>query len=701
MSTVNVLFELGTEELPAQAIKNFPDQLYKNVSAGLTSQALTYKNIAVYVTPRRIAIYITGLLQQQPDKVVEKPGPQEKVAFNEKGEPTQAGLGFARSCNIEPAQLKNFLEKGRLIYRFTQKGSSIEEILPESLTAFINSLQAGRTMRWGKNTQAFVRPLRWALLLVNDKLLSADIFGLATQNYTYGHRFLAPDKIIIKQADQYLQQLEKEGKVLVDQKRRREKIIEQLQALPKPYKGHVNIDENLVDEVNGLVEWPVGLVGKFSTDFLQVPAEALISSMKLHQKSFPIVNEHGQLLPYFITISNLISKNTDQVIHGNERVMQARLSDAAFFFHTDKQQALAQRLTALSSIMFQEKLGSLYDKTQRVVTLCEKLAEALQLDMHDCVRAAWLSLCDLTTAMVQEFPELQGIMGSHYATNDGEPSSVCLALTEQYLPRFSGDELPASSIGCALAIAQRLDTLAGQFAAGNKPSGDKDPFALRRQAQGLMRILVEKQINLDLRAWLEATLTLLPIKTANPAELLPDIEKFCIDRLRAWYQERGGNTEIFNAVAALNPPSPYDFTLRLAALEKFRQLPAAAALSAAHKRVKNILTRAEKVDGFKVEKHLLKESAELQLADVLEKQAPLFQRLSQQHDYVTLLTELAHLRPHIDHFFDHVMVMAENAALRENRLALLAQLRHYLECVADISELATNHPPCSSSLFDN
>ena len=688
MSTINVLFELGTEELPAHAVKNFPQQLQQLLSTALDNQSLTYKNIHIYITPRRIAVFINSLLAQQPDRSVEKQGPQEKAAFNDKGEPTQAGLGFARSCNIDAAELKNYIENGRLLYRFTQKGTSAQQLLPEIFTTSINNLQSGRTMRWGSNTHAFVRPVHWVVLLANDKVLEAELFGFKTQNYTYGHRFLAPGKITIKHADHYIKQLEDEGKVLVDQQARREKIITQLQKLPKQYQGQAVIDENLLDEVNGLIEWPVALIGKFSADFLQVPAEALISSMKMHQKSFPIVNDKQELMPYFITISNIESKNPQQVIHGNERVMHARLSDAAFFFNTDKQQALAQRLPALSSIMFQEKLGSLYDKTQRVVTLNERIAEALQLDMHDCVRAAWLSLCDLTTSMVQEFPELQGIMGSHYATHDGEPNAVSVALAEQYLPRFSGDTLPDSIIGCALAIAQRLDTLTGQFAAGNKPTGDKDPFALRRQAQGLMRILVEKQIDLDLPAWIELTLSLMPVKPANPKEIAGDLWKFCLERLRAWYQERGGNTDIFNAAAALNPTSPYDFSLRVQALEKFRHLPAAAALIAAHKRVKNILTKAENVEGLTVDKNLLKEQAELQLAEVLNNQTALFQRLTQQRDYGTLLTTLAELRPHIDLFFDKVMVMVDDSALRENRLALLAQLRQYLECVADISELA-------------
>ena len=688
MSTINVLFELGTEELPAHAVKNFPQQLQQLLSTALDNQSLTYKNIHIYITPRRIAVFINSLLAQQPDRSVEKQGPQEKAAFNDKGEPTQAGLGFARSCNIDAAELKNYIENGRLLYRFTQKGTSAQQLLPEIFTTSINNLQSGRTMRWGSNTHAFVRPVHWVVLLANDKVLEAELFGFKTQNYTYGHRFLAPGKITIKHADHYIKQLEDEGKVLVDQQARREKIITQLQKLPKQYQGQAVIDENLLDEVNGLIEWPVALIGKFSADFLQVPAEALISSMKMHQKSFPIVNDKQELMPYFITISNIESKNPQQVIHGNERVMHARLSDAAFFFNTDKQQALAQRLPALSSIMFQEKLGSLYDKTQRVVTLNERLAEALQLDMHDCVRAAWLSLCDLTTSMVQEFPELQGIMGSHYATHDGEPNAVSVALAEQYLPRFSGDTLPDSIIGCALAIAQRLDTLTGQIAAGNKPTGDKDPFALRRQAQGLMRILVEKQIDLDLPAWIELTLSLMPVKPANPKEIAGDLWKFCLERLRAWYQERGGNTDIFNAAAALNPTSPYDFSLRVQALEKFRHLPAAAALIAAHKRVKNILTKAENVEGLTVDKNLLKEQAELQLAEVLNNQTALFQRLTQQRDYGTLLTTLAELRPHIDLFFDKVMVMVDDSALRENRLALLAQLRQYLECVADISELA-------------
>jgi glycyl-tRNA synthetase beta chain len=690
MSTMNVLFELGTEELPASCVDRFPAQLELLLSTAFASQALTYAELKVYTTPRRIVIYLQNLLAQQADQILEKQGPHEKAAFNDQKEPTPAGLGFARSCNIDAAKLSDYCENGRLVYRFTKPGTPSAQLLPELFTAAINSLQAGKTMRWGSGKQSFVRAMRWALLMIDDQAQNGEIFDLPLQNFTYGHRFLAPEAITITHANSYLEQLMNQGKVIVDQTLRREKIIEQLHTLPKKVNGTALIDENLVTEVMGIVEWPVALIGSFSAEFLNVPAEALISSMKHHQKSFPLVDANQKLLPYFIFISNLASKNPEQVIHGNERVMHARLSDAAFFFNVDKQHALAQRLPALSSIVYQEQLGSLYDKTQRVVTLCEQLGEVLQLDSHDSVRVAWLSLCDLTTTMVQEFPELQGIMGNHYANFDGEPASVCTALAEQYLPRFAADQLPDSLMGSMLAIAHRLDTLTGQFAIGNKPTGDKDPFALRRAGLGLLRILIEKQIDLDLKKWINKALQLFSVKIENINNLSDEIWSFCVERLRSWYLERGGQVNSFIAVAALNPSNPYDFYLRLQALEQFRHLSAANALIAAHKRVKNILERAEIVEGLSIQDHLLQEPAEQKLAAVLNQQVPIFQKLVEQRDYVALLTQLADLRPYIDNFFDHVMVMVEDPALRENRLILLTQLRRCLESVAEIGELISN-----------
>lgn len=683
---VNVLFELGTEELPATAVQRFPEQLEQLLTTALNDQQLSYKTLHIYITPRRIAISIHNLLAKQPDSIVEKQGPQEKVAFNDKDEATPAALGFARSNNIDASDLKKYIEKGRLVYRFNKPGIMAEELLPTMLTDAINKLQSGRTMQWGSGTQKFVRPIRWVMLLVDDKKVKDEIFGLPIQDFTYGHRFLSPEKIKIKNADSYVKQLKTEGKVMVDPAERKKYILDQLHALPKKHHATALIDEALVDEVAGLVEWPTALMASFRDDFLHVPAEALISSMKQHQKCFPLLSESQELLPYFIFISNLESKNPKQVIQGNERVMHARLSDAAFFFIKDKQEPLAERLMKLSSIVYQEKLGSLYDKTQRLVSLCEQLGDTFQLDQHDAVRAAWLSLCDLSTAMVQEFPELQGIMGYHYANHDGEPATVCTALAEQYLPRFSGDQLPETLMGCVLAIAQRLDTLVGQFSIGNKPTGDKDPFALRRVALGLLRILIEKNLDIDLKAWFTFTIGLLPVKVKDADELSNDIWKFCLDRLKAFYTERGFNVSDFNAVAKLNISNPYDFNLRLLALQEFHQLPAATALIAAHKRVKNILAKTDNTD-LQVKAQLLAEPAEIKLANAINDKLPLFQQLSQQRDYVALLNELASLRPFIDGFFDHVMVMVDDMAVRENRLALLSQLCALMESVAEISQL--------------
>ena len=634
---------------------------------------------------------IRDLADSQQDKSVEKRGPAVKAAFDDAGNPTRALTGFATSLGVTPDQLDTLeTDKGAwVVYRTVEQGKPTVELMPELVEQSLASLPIPKRMRWGAHRTEFVRPVHWVVMLFGNKVIEAPIMGLTPGNKTRGHRFHCPKSLIVPTPNDYEVVLKQEGYVIADFAERREQIRAGVTELAeKEAGGKAVIDEDLLDEVTALNEWPVPLMGRFEERFLEVPAEALISSMKEHQKYFHVVATDGEMLPLFITVANIESKDPSQVISGNEKVIRPRLSDAAFFYETDRKTKLEDRIDALKPIVFQEKLGSIYDKSVRVAALARKIADAIGSDPALAERAAMLAKTDLVTEMVLEFTDLQGIMGQYYAANDGEPEDVAKALNEQYMPRFAGDDLPTTLTGCAIAIADRLDSLVGLFGINQPPSGTRDPFALRRASLGVLRIIIERELPLDLQTcceWAEENFTVLTEQ--NTASTVVD---YMLERFRAHYDEQGIGAEVYLAVHARRPTRPLDFDRRVKAVEAFRQLPEAQALAGANKRVSNILTKqgGDSI-GETVDASLLQDSAEKALAEQVDQQSAKVLPLFENGDYASALSSLASLRESVDSFFDEVMVMADDEAIRNNRLALLNRLRNLFLRVADISLLPT------------
>jgi len=691
MATQDFLVELGTEELPPKALKSLSDAFTQGIVKGLEEAGVAFGAVESFAAPRRLAVRIRELADAQPDKPVEKRGPAVKAAFDDSGNPTRALTGFATSLGITPDQLDTMeTDKGAwLVYRTVDKGKPTVELMPELVEKSLVALPIPKRMRWGAGKTEFVRPVHWLVQLYGNKVIETPVMNLKPGNKTRGHRFHCPKELIVPTPADYEVVLRQEGCVLADFAERREQIRAGVTALAeKEANGKAVIDEDLLDEVTALNEWPVPLMGRFEERFLQVPAEALISSMKEHQKYFHVVDGNDQMLPLFITVANLESKDPAQVISGNEKVIRPRLSDAAFFYETDRKTKLEDRIEALKPIVFQDKLGSIYGKSVRVAALAKKIAEAINSDPALAERAAMLAKTDLVTEMVLEFTDLQGIMGQYYATNDGEHNDVARALNEQYMPRFAGDDLPTTLTGCAVAIADRIDSLVGLFGINQPPSGTRDPFALRRSALGVLRIIIERQLPLDLQKvceWAEQNFTML--SENNTASHVVD---YMLERFRAHYDEQGIGAEVYLAVHARRPTRPLDFDRRIKAVEAFRQLPEALALAGANKRVSNILNKqgGDSIDET-VDNTLLQDTAEKTLAAKVEEQAQKVLPLFEQGDYASALTSLASLREPIDIFFDEVMVMADDEAVRNNRLALLNRLRNLFLRVADISLLPT------------
>ena len=691
MATQDFLVELGTEELPPKALKPLSDAFNAGIQKDLQDAGIAFGKLESFAAPRRLAVRVRDLADAQPDKAVEKRGPAVKAAFDDAGNPTRALTGFATSLGVTPDQLDTLeTDKGAwVVFRTVEKGRPTAELMPELVEQALAALPIPKRMRWGAYRTEFVRPVHWAIMLFGNKVIDTPIMGLTPGNKTRGHRFHCPKSLIVPTPGDYEVVLKQEGYVLADFAERREQIRAGVIALAeKEAGGKAVIDDELLDEVTALNEWPVPLMGRFEERFLEVPAEALISSMKEHQKYFHVVAADGDMLPLFITVANLQSKDPAQVISGNEKVIRPRLSDAAFFYETDRKTRLEERIDQLKPIVFQEKLGSLYDKSVRVAALAKKIAEAIGGDPAQAERAAMLAKTDLVTEMVLEFTDLQGIMGQYYAANDGEAADVASALNEQYMPRFAGDDLPTPLTGCAVAIADRLDSLVGLFGINQPPSGTRDPFALRRASLGVLRIIIERQLPLDLQTccqWAEDNFTVLTEK-----DTAATVVDYMLERFRAHYEEQGIGAEVYLAVHARRPTQPLDFDRRVKAVEAFRQLPEAQALASANKRVSNILTKqggdtvAESVD-----RNLLQDQAEQALAEQISQQADKVLPLFEQGDYATALSSLASLREPVDNFFDEVMVMAEDEAIRNNRLAMLNQLRNLFLRVADISLLPT------------
>lgn len=688
MSEQNFLVELGTEELPPKALRNLGTAFANNLKQELIKADLSFANVHWYAAPRRLAVYVTNLAAAQADKQVEKRGPAVKAAFDADGNPTKAALGWARGNGIEVSDAQRLsTDKGEWLLHIADiKGKTAAELLPGMVEYAVTHLPIPKAMRWGDKSTQFIRPVHTLTLLLGEQLLPATILGINSARTVRGHRFMGAAEIDLEHADQYLQLLENAGKVLADYERRKDIIKQGIENAATTANGNADLDEDLLEEVTSLVEWPVVLTAHFENNFLEVPAEALVHTMKSDQKYFPVYDDAGNLMPTFIFVTNIESKDPQQIISGNEKVVRPRLADAQFFFDNDRKAPLASRLEQLDSVLFQQQLGSVREKSERISKLSGFIAAAIGADQDKAERAGLLSKCDLVTDMVFEFTETQGVMGMHYARHDGEDDAVALALKEQYQPRYSGDELPSQDVSAAVALADKLDTLVGIFGIGQTPKGDKDPFALRRAALGTLRIIVEKNYDLDLPVLIEQARQLYGDKLSNN-NTADEVLDFMLGRFRAWYQDLGYNIDVIQAVLARRPTRPADFDARVKAVSQFRKLDAAAALAAANKRVGNILAKFTGEIPSQVNATLLQDGAEKvlahQLSELSERVAPLFAKA----DYQSALGELARLQENVDNFFDEVMVMADDEALRLNRLSLLNQLRNLFLRVADISLL--------------
>lgn len=692
--TDNFLVEIHTEELPPKALKRLAMSFLQEIKTRLTKAQLEYKDAQYFATPRRLAVIVKALASHQPDAEVERRGPAREAAFDGEGNPSQACIGFAKSCGVTPNELITIKNNQGEWVGFQQRvpGKSVQELLPVIIQESLAALPIPKRMRWGNNTVEFVRPVHSVIMLYGKDIIDTEILGVHTGRITHGHRFHCKKIISIPKPAAYLKRLEKPGFVIADFEQRRAIILEQAQAIVKTFFGEnarALITDELLDEVTGLVEWPVAILGDFEERFLTVPSEALISAMQDHQRYFPVVDSDGKLMPHFVAISNIESRDMQGVIAGNERVLRARLSDAAFFFETDKKCRLIDRVDNLQGIVFQAKLGTLFDKAQRLSKLAAFIAKELGEDLEQASRAGLLAKTDLTTALVGEFPELQGVAGSYYAKYEGEPLALSSALMEQYLPRFSGDELPASRLGCVLAIADRLDTLIGIFGINQAPTGDKDPFGLRRAALGVLRILIEKELNLDLHSLLGAAVKCYDTPLEN-SDVIPQVQNFMLERLKPWYQEQNISADVFAAVAALGVTRPYDIHRRIHAVQHFKQLPDAESLSVANKRVSNILAKyTDALDVKEIDSNLFDTEAERELHKQVEANSAAITTLYKEARYVDILSQLANLRKPVDDFFETVMVMVDDKRQRENRLLLLAKLRALFLQVADIALLQT------------
>ncbi len=684
------LVEIGTEELPPKSLKTLMSAFTLGIEAELNKAKLQHTAIKGYATPRRLAVLVSGLDAQQADIETERLGPAVAAAFDSNGAPTPAAIGFAKGCGLNVDELEQTeTDKGlRLVFRRVEEGLATEALLPDIVNKALKDLPIARRMRWGASRIEFVRPVHWVVMLFGKNVVPGSIMGLDSGRTTRGHRFHSNTEVSIASPADYSNTLRK-AFVIADFVERRSLIEDGVNQLARGADGNAVIDIDLLDEVTALNEWPVPLMGRFDEHFLEVPAEALVSSMKEHQKYFHVVDATGQLLPRFITVANIDSRDATKVIAGNEKVIRPRLSDAAFFYKTDKNTTLEQRCEMLKNVVFQAKLGSIHDKSQRVATLADYLAPTIGAEPELAKRAAVLSKADLVTEMVQEFADLQGTMGRYYAQHDGEDDAVAAALYEQYLPRFAGDSVASSSVGATLAIADRLDTLVGIFGIKQPPTGSKDPFALRRASLAVLRTLVEQGIDLDLKLALDKALSLHNNLSLSAEETSKQVLTYMLERFRSWYEEDKIRPEVFLAVMAKSPTRPLDIHRRVQAVNDFSQLPEARNLASANKRVSNILSKQDAAIAANVDSGLLHENAEKALAEQLAILSGTLQPLIAGQDYGQILQQLAQLQQPVDDFFDQVMVMADDMNLRQNRLAILSQLRELFLEVADVSLLAS------------
>ncbi len=663
-----------------------------NLEAAVDDARLAHGPVHVYASPRRLAVMIESLAAGQEDHKTSQKGPPVSVAFDKDGNMTAAATAFAKKCGVDPEALgRTKTGKGEwLSCEVVEKGRTSKELMPELIERSLASLPIPRRMRWGAGEAEFVRPVHWVVLLHGNDVIDTKVMGIDAGNESRGHRFHTNKPVVIKKPSEYLEVLEKQGHVIADFARRRDLVRKGVQSEAKAAGGAVVDGESLYDEVTALVEWPVAMTGSFDEEYLRLPRECVVSTLTGHQRYFPVANSKGELLPRFVFVSNLESKDPDQVRAGNERVIRPRMADAAFFWDQDRRTTLAAREETLHDVVYQQGLGSLFDKSSRIATIAGAIAAAVDADATNVERAAMLSKCDLLTGMVGEFPELQGTMGRYYAISDAEPQAVADAVGEHYLPRFAGDDLPSTADGRMLAVADKLDTLAGVFSMGKKPSGNRDPFGLRRSALGIVRILIECGLDFDLKAIIAEAVAAQPAGKIDADELGDELYEFITDRLRRYFLDRDDNlkTETFDAVLARKPASLVDFDRRLAAVQAFVKLESAESLAAANKRIANILRQAEYSGGEKVREKLLDDDAEQALWAAISQAATTVEPMIDKRDYTEALTELAQLRPTVDTFFDDVMVMVDDEAVKNNRLAVLAELRALFLEIADISRLS-------------
>ncbi|MEG9545932.1 glycine--tRNA ligase subunit beta [Mannheimia sp. HC-2023] len=687
MTTQNFLAEIGTEELPPKALKKLATAFAENVEQELNQAGLAFENVEWFAAPRRLAVKVLGLADAQPSKEIEKRGPAVSAAFDTEGKPTKAAEGWAKGCGITVEQAERIAtDKGEwLVHRAVIEGQPTKNLLVGIIDKALAGLPIPKTMRWGDKTEQFVRPVHTVTLLFGAELIEGNILGVASGRTIRGHRFLGEREFTIDNADQYPQLLKDRGSVVADFNERKALILAKSQEKATALGGVADIEEDLLDEVTSLVEYPNVLTAKFEERFLAVPAEALVYTMKGDQKYFPIYDKDGKLLPHFIFVSNINPEDPSKIIEGNEKVVRPRLTDAEFFFKTDLKQKLEDQLPRLETVLFQQQLGTLRDKTARIEALAGEIAAQIGADQTKAKRAGLLSKCDLMTNMVFEFTDTQGVMGMHYARHDGEDEEVAVALNEKYMPRFAGDELPKSLVACSVALADKFDTLTGIFGIGQAPKGSADPFALRRAALGSLRIIVEKNLPLDLTDLVEKSAKLFGDKLTNQ-NVVSEVVDFMLGRFRAWYESEGIAVDVIQSVLARRPTKPADFDARVRAVSHFRELDSAEALAAANKRVSNILAKADIAIG-EIDLTACVEPAEKALAESVLALRTEVQPLIANGDYTAVLDKLANLRQPVDAFFDGVMVNAEDQKLRQNRLAILSTLQGLFLQVADISLL--------------
>lgn len=683
MSAQDFLVELGTEELPPKALNTLADAFLAGIEKGLHTAGLKFAAKKVYAAPRRLAVLLTALETQQPDRSINLDGPPRQAAFDAEGNPTQAALGFAKKCGVELSEIDQSGPKLRFSQVITGKPTA--SLLPTIVEDSLNDLPIPKRMRWGARKEEFVRPTQWLVMLLGDQVIDCTILAQTAGRDSRGHRFHHPEAVRITSPANYAADL-RAAYVLADANERRELISKRTEELARLQEGTAIVPPSLLDEVTALVEWPVPLVCSFEERFLDVPQEALITTMQDNQKYFCLLDVDGKLLPRFITVANIESKDPQQIIAGNEKVVRPRLTDAEFFFKQDKKQKLEDFNLRLQNVVFQEKLGSVYDKAVRVSKLAAYIAPRIGGDAAWAARAGLLSKCDLATEMVGEFPEMQGVAGYYYALNDGEPDDVALALNEQYMPRGAGAELPSTLTGAAVAIADKLDTLVGIFGIGMLPTGSKDPYALRRAALGVLRILIDKKLDLDLTQAVVFAVGQFGTKVKQ-AGLAEQVLEFVFDRLRARYEDEGVDVSVYLSVRALQPGSALDFDQRVQAVQAFRKLPEADALAAVNKRVSNLLSKADNLGNAEVDPGLFADAKEFSLNSAIAKAENAVKPLLAERNYAEALARLATLREPVDAFFEAVMINAEDAGVRKNRYAMLARLRGLFINIADISVL--------------